>query len=206
MHVTLVRHANRLTITQRSRYAVSFEAGGTARETSVQSMSRIRTPSPPCAAIRRNSPDHAGQYYRTSRTAVVMMMMMIHVVSLSQTSTRQQWKRGCIASCCTRSFRPAYQHNPDSARIRLFQHRRETTTHLPSVDVLHDLLLPGNSGLLSSEGVSVLLGEQQRDEVDARPGLFAVQLSVRQPCPAAQTPVRSFAHICRASKESDCHI
>lgn len=109
----------------------------------------------------------------------VMMIMVIHVVSLSQTSTRQRWKRGCIASCCTRSFRPAYQHNPDSARIRLFEQGRETTTHLPSVHVLHDLLLPGNSGLLSSEGVSVLLGEQQRDEVDARPGLFAVQLSVR---------------------------
>jgi hypothetical protein len=43
---------------------------------------------------------------------------------------------------------------------------RHTPTHLPSIDILHDLLFPGQSSLLSPICVAVLFGEYERDKVD----------------------------------------
>lgn len=57
--------------------------------------------------------------------------------------------------------------------------RRSKTTHLPSWHVLHDLLLARQRGLFASVRVAVRLGEQQWHQVNARPGSFALELSVR---------------------------
>lgn len=51
-------------------------------------------------------------------------------------------------------------------------------THLPALDVLHDLLFADERSLLPPVDVAVVLGEHGRDEVDARPRPLALQLTV----------------------------
>ena len=51
-------------------------------------------------------------------------------------------------------------------------------TRLPARDVLHDFLFASEGGLLPSVDVAVRLGEEEGDEVDSRPRLFALQFPV----------------------------
>lgn len=60
-------------------------------------------------------------------------------------------------------------------------------THLPSFDILHNLLFSCQCSLRPSVLVSIPLGQQQRDEVDSRPGLFPLQFPVRQYRPSRST-------------------
>lgn len=59
----------------------------------------------------------------------------------------------------------------------------KTATHLPSLDVLHDFLLPRQRGLLPPVDVAIRLGEKKGDEVDPRPSALALQFPVSTfPC------------------------
>ena len=53
----------------------------------------------------------------------------------------------------------------------------EVVAYLPSGDVLHDLLFPGEGSLLPPVNVAVGLGHEERDEVNPTPHLLALQLA-----------------------------
>lgn len=55
---------------------------------------------------------------------------------------------------------------------------RRNGTRLPARNVLHDFLFASEGGLLPSVDVAVRLGEEEGDEVDPRPRLFALQFPV----------------------------
>lgn len=71
------------------------------------------------------------------------------------------------------------------------------TTHLPSMDVLHDLLLPRERSLLSPVGVAVCLCHQQGHQVDTGPGPLSPQLpGIDRPFKSAAA--RDFVSLCQA--------
>jgi hypothetical protein len=82
-------------------------------------------------------------------------------------------RAGCSVRVKSRQERPLL---PSSPREASPTPRTETRTHLPPGNILHNLLLTRQSSLLPPVDVTVTLGEQQRDEVDARPRLLALQL------------------------------
>lgn len=55
----------------------------------------------------------------------------------------------------------------------------DALTGLPTRHVLHNLLFPGQIGLLTAVRVSVCLCLEEGDEVNARPGMFASEFPAR---------------------------
>ena len=50
-------------------------------------------------------------------------------------------------------------------------------THLPSLNVLHDLLFPCERSLLSSISVAITLGQEERNEMNSGPSFLALEFS-----------------------------
>ena len=65
--------------------------------------------------------------------------------------------------------------------------RKHAWTHLPIRNILHDLLLSSERGGVPSVGISVLLGKDEGDEVDSRPGGFPLELSVTRQADGSQS-------------------
>jgi hypothetical protein len=69
-------------------------------------------------------------------------------------------------------------------------------THLPTLDILHDLPFTSDSRLLTSESIPILFRQDQRDKVDSRPSLFPPQFSVPY-----QFPFSHFSNFSRYREE-----
>lgn len=72
----------------------------------------------------------------------------------------------------------AVQEGKESVRGQEGPDCHAAKTRLPARNVLHDLLFASEGGLLPSVDVAVRLGEEEGDEVDPRPRLFALQFPV----------------------------
>lgn len=72
----------------------------------------------------------------------------------------------------------AVQEERVSGGSRNRTRRFKNGTRLPAGHVLHDFLFASEGGLLPSVDVAVRLGEEEGDEVDPRPRLFALQFPV----------------------------